>query len=102
VAVANDLVSKGRRVRGRSLLLRLVDPGFRRLSRGRHPADHSGFDQSEVHRGSGCRELGHRVPHVRRDDQQGSFAGPWIAEHFKGKNVAIVDDKSAYARVSPT
>src|SRR5262245_65966776 len=24
-----------------------------------------------------------------RDDQQGSFAGPWIAEHYKGKNVAI-------------
>src|SRR4030095_7465042 len=21
-----------------------------------------------------------------RDDQQGSFAGPWIAEHYKGKN----------------
>jgi len=33
-----------------------------------------------------------------RDDQQGSFAGPWIAEHFKGKNVAIVDDKSAYGK----
>src|SRR5882724_5070610 len=33
-----------------------------------------------------------------RDDQQGSFAGAWIAEHFKGKNVAIVDDKSAYGK----
>jgi branched-chain amino acid transport system substrate-binding protein len=33
-----------------------------------------------------------------RDDQQGSFAGPWIAEHFKGKNAAIVDDKSAYGK----
>jgi branched-chain amino acid transport system substrate-binding protein len=33
-----------------------------------------------------------------RDDQQGSFAGPWIAEHFKGKNVAIIDDKSAYGK----
>jgi len=33
-----------------------------------------------------------------RDDQQGAFAGPWIAEHFKGKNVAIVDDKSAYGK----
>ncbi len=33
-----------------------------------------------------------------RDDQQGQFAGPWIAEHYKGKNVAIVDDKSAYGK----
>jgi branched-chain amino acid transport system substrate-binding protein len=33
-----------------------------------------------------------------RDDQQGSFAGAWIAEHFKGKNIAIVDDKSAYGK----
>src|SRR5215470_20276033 len=33
-----------------------------------------------------------------RDDQQGSFAGPWIAEHFKGKNVAIVHDKTQYGQ----
>jgi len=33
-----------------------------------------------------------------RDDQQGDFAGAWIAEHFKGKNIAIVDDKSAYGQ----
>jgi len=33
-----------------------------------------------------------------RDDQQGSFAGPWIAEHFKGKNVAIIHDKSQYGQ----
>ena len=33
-----------------------------------------------------------------RDDQQGSFAGAWIAEHYKGKNVAIIDDKSTYGK----
>lgn len=33
-----------------------------------------------------------------RDDQQGSFAGPWIAQHFKGKNVAVIDDKSTYGK----
>ena len=33
-----------------------------------------------------------------RDDQQGSFAGPWIAEHYKGKNIAIIDDKSTYGK----
>ena len=33
-----------------------------------------------------------------RDDQQGGFAGPWVAEHFKGKNVAVIDDKSTYGK----
>ena len=27
-----------------------------------------------------------------------SVAGPWIAEHFKGKNVAVVHDKSPYGQ----
>ncbi len=33
-----------------------------------------------------------------RDDQQGAFAGPWIAENFPGKSVAIVHDKSPYGQ----
>jgi branched-chain amino acid transport system substrate-binding protein len=33
-----------------------------------------------------------------RDDQQGGVAGAYIAKNFKDKNVAIVDDKSAYGR----
>ena len=33
-----------------------------------------------------------------RDDQQGAFAGPWIAQHYKGKNVAVIDDKSTYGK----
>jgi len=33
-----------------------------------------------------------------RDDQQGSFAGAWVAEHYKGKNVAVVHDKSPYGQ----
>ena len=33
-----------------------------------------------------------------RDDRQGSFAGPWLARHFAGKAVAILDDGSAYGR----
>ena len=32
------------------------------------------------------------------DDAQGAFAAPWIAEHFKGKKIAIVHDKSAYGK----
>jgi branched-chain amino acid transport system substrate-binding protein len=31
-----------------------------------------------------------------RDDKQGVFAGPWLAKTYAGKNVAILDDKSAY------
>ncbi|HVM85997.1 MAG TPA: branched-chain amino acid ABC transporter substrate-binding protein [Candidatus Binatia bacterium] len=33
-----------------------------------------------------------------RDDKQGSFAGPWIAKTFAGKNVAVLDDRSAYGQ----
>jgi branched-chain amino acid transport system substrate-binding protein len=33
-----------------------------------------------------------------RDDQQGQVAGDYLAKHFKGKNIAILDDKSAYGK----
>jgi len=33
-----------------------------------------------------------------RDDQQGVFAGDWIAKNHAGKNVAVIDDGSAYGR----
>jgi len=33
-----------------------------------------------------------------RDDQQGEFAGKWLAEHYKGKKIAVVHDKSAYGK----
>ncbi|PSJ53728.1 ABC transporter substrate-binding protein [Kumtagia ephedrae] len=33
-----------------------------------------------------------------RDDAQGAFIGPWIAERFKGKNVVVLHDKSAYGQ----
>jgi len=33
-----------------------------------------------------------------RDDQQGTFAGGWLADHFKGKNIAVIDDKSTYGK----
>jgi branched-chain amino acid transport system substrate-binding protein len=33
-----------------------------------------------------------------RDDQQGRVAGEFIAEHFKGKKVAIVHDKTTYGQ----
>ncbi|GIK96660.1 MAG: branched chain amino acid ABC transporter substrate-binding protein [Alphaproteobacteria bacterium] len=33
-----------------------------------------------------------------RDDQQGVFAGKWLAENYAGKNVAILHDKSTYGK----
>jgi branched-chain amino acid transport system substrate-binding protein len=33
-----------------------------------------------------------------RDDEQGLFAGPWIAKTYSGKNVAVLDDRSAYGQ----
>jgi branched-chain amino acid transport system substrate-binding protein len=33
-----------------------------------------------------------------RDDQQGKVAGDYLAQHFKGKNIAILNDKSAYGK----
>lgn len=33
-----------------------------------------------------------------RDDAQGAFMGPWIAEKYAGKNVVILHDKSAYGQ----
>ncbi|MEX2650059.1 MAG: branched-chain amino acid ABC transporter substrate-binding protein [Alphaproteobacteria bacterium] len=33
-----------------------------------------------------------------RDDQQGDFAGGWLADNFKDKKIAVVHDKSAYGQ----
>jgi branched-chain amino acid transport system substrate-binding protein len=33
-----------------------------------------------------------------RDDAQGAVAGKYLADHYKGKNVAIIDDKSTYGK----
>ncbi len=33
-----------------------------------------------------------------RDDAQGKVAGTWLAQHYKGKNVAILHDKTTYGK----
>jgi len=33
-----------------------------------------------------------------RDDQQGDVAGKFLAKHFKGKKIAIIQDKTAYGK----
>ena len=35
---------------------------------------------------------------VGRDDEQGLVAGNYLVDHFKGKKIAVVDDKSAYGK----
>lgn len=33
-----------------------------------------------------------------RDDQQGAVAGAYILKHFKGKKIAVIDDKTTYGK----
>jgi len=33
-----------------------------------------------------------------RDDQQGKVAGDYLAKHFADKNIAVIDDKTAYGK----
>jgi branched-chain amino acid transport system substrate-binding protein len=33
-----------------------------------------------------------------RDDQQGAVAGAFLAKHFKGKRIAVIQDKTAYGK----
>ena len=33
-----------------------------------------------------------------RDDQQGGFAAGYLAKNFKGKNIAIINDKTTYGK----
>jgi len=35
---------------------------------------------------------------IGRDDKQGGVAGAYLAEHFGDKNIAIIDDKTAYGK----
>jgi branched-chain amino acid transport system substrate-binding protein len=98
VAVANDLVSKGvvfvagHFCSGSSIPASAVyaEEGILQITpASTNPAFTE--DPAKANWGTVFRTCG-------RDDQQGQFAGPWIAERYKGKNVAIVDDKSAYGK----
>lgn len=44
------------------------------------------------------RGLKNLVQIAGRDDQQGQIAGAYLVEHFKGKKIAVVDDKSTYGK----
>jgi branched-chain amino acid transport system substrate-binding protein len=36
---------------------------------------------------------------VNRDDAQGVFAGAWLAKHYAGKKLAVIDDRQPYGRL---
>lgn len=79
-------------VRCRSLLLVVIDPGFGSLCREQRPADHATNPTfTERKRWNVARVCG-------RDDQQGQVAGDYIAKNFKGKNIAILNDKPTYGK----
>ncbi|NBA94875.1 branched-chain amino acid ABC transporter substrate-binding protein [Pseudomonas sp. R5(2019)] len=44
------------------------------------------------------RGLNNIVRVVGRDDQQGVVAADYLASHFAGKKIAVIDDKSAYGK----
>jgi branched-chain amino acid transport system substrate-binding protein len=37
---------------------------------------------------------------VNRDDAQGAFAGAWLAKHYAGKKLAVIDDQQPYGRLT--
>ena len=53
-----------------------------------------GLDQPALHRA----RLWNTFRVCGRDDQQGPVAGEYIAKNFKGKNVAILHDKTTYGK----
>jgi branched-chain amino acid transport system substrate-binding protein len=36
---------------------------------------------------------------TNRDDAQGIFAGTWLAKHYAGKKLAVIDDRQPYGRL---
>jgi len=44
------------------------------------------------------RGLWNTIRVIGRDDQQGRIAGHYIAQHFKGKKIALVHDKTPYGK----
>jgi len=44
------------------------------------------------------REMWNTFRTCGRDDQQGSFAANYLAQHFKDKNIAIINDKTTYGK----
>jgi branched-chain amino acid transport system substrate-binding protein len=37
---------------------------------------------------------------TNRDDAQGIFAGTWLAKHYAGKKLAVIDDRQPYGRLT--
>ena len=82
-------------VRRRALLLVVVDPGVGGLCRRRRRADHARRSTNPTFTD---RNLWNTFRICGRDDQQGEFAGDYVAKNYKGKNVAILHDKTTYGK----
>jgi branched-chain amino acid transport system substrate-binding protein len=74
--------------------LRYHHPGLQDLLRRRHPADLALGDQPQVHQ-QGF-NTAFRV--VANDGQLGGVLGRYAVNELKGKNVAVIDDRTAYGQ----
>ena len=96
VAVANQLAGKGVVVRRRPLLLGFVDPGLGRLhrllrsSRSRRPRPTRSSPTSVPARACSASAV--------VTTSRARSPAPILAKNFKDKNIAIIDDKSAYGK----
>ena len=81
--------------RRRALLLVVVDPGVGGLCRRQRTADHAGLDQPDVHRAQAVEPW----PRLRPRRSAGPGRRPITSsKNYKGKNVAILNDKTTYGK----
>jgi branched-chain amino acid transport system substrate-binding protein len=93
-SVAGKVRQRQDPVRCRSLLLVVVDPGLGSLCRRQRAADHPASTNPLFTE----RKLWNVARVCGRDDQQGLVAADYIVKNYKGKNVAILNDKSTYGK----
>ena len=96
VAVANQMPSTGRQVRGRALLLGLVDPGLEGLRRGAHRADLAGLDQSDPDRRA--RRSAISSASAAATTSRAASPATISRRHLGDKKIAFVHDKTAYGK----
>ena len=94
VSVANDFLGDGVHFVVGHFNSGRLHARLRGLRGERHPDDHAGSTNPTIT----DRGLWNVFRICGRDDQQGGVAGAYIAEHLKGKKVAIAHDKTTYGK----